>query len=215
VLTDSSKLPTAPQVSPGVALGTIEPTQVLTDLQASFRILFMRNPQPMWVYNLKTLQLLEVNDAAVQHYGYSRDEFLQLLLSDIRPQDDVPRSSEDAPEAGTGQHRGEWRHRVKDGRIIAVEIDSHNLAFGKHEAQLVVVRDITKQKAVEQALKQAERKYRLMFEEAIVPNDRVALADRPSIRPEPHLAAVLTVDLQIKTPHHTVLLHHPLELFAA
>jgi two-component system cell cycle sensor histidine kinase/response regulator CckA len=123
----------------------------------------------MWVYNLKTLQLLEVNDAAVRHYGYSRDEFLQLLISDIRRQDEVARLPEEPAEARAGsQHRGEWRHRVKDGRIIEVEVDSHNLAFGKDEAQLVVVRDVTKQKAAEQALKQAERKYRLIFEEAIV-----------------------------------------------
>jgi PAS domain-containing protein len=67
------------------APGTPEPVHVLTELDAGFRILFMNNPQPMWVYNLKTLQLLEVNDAAVRHYGYSRNEFLQLLISDIRP----------------------------------------------------------------------------------------------------------------------------------
>jgi two-component system cell cycle sensor histidine kinase/response regulator CckA len=168
-LTRSPKGPPDLPVSRGIAPDTSEPTRDLTDLQASFRILFMRNPQPMWVYNLKTLQLIEVNDAAVRHYGYSRDEFLQLLISDIRPLDEVPRSLEEEAEARVRlQHRGEWRHRVKDGRIIEVEIDSHNLEFGKHEAQLVVVRDITKQKAAEQALKQAERKYRLIFEEAIV-----------------------------------------------
>ena len=168
-MTLSPKVPPASRVLPSVAPDTSAPARVLTELDASFRILFLSNPQPMWVYNLKTLQLLEVNDAAVRHYGYSRDEFLQLLISDIRPQEEVPRTLETVAEAPVGrQHRGEWRHRVKDGRMIEVEIDSHNLAFGGHEAQLVVVRDITKQKQAEQALQQAERKYRLIFEEEIV-----------------------------------------------
>jgi two-component system cell cycle sensor histidine kinase/response regulator CckA len=168
-LTRRPKVKPDSRVLPSAAPDTSESTPVVTDVEASFRILFMRNPQPMWVYNLKTLQLLEVNDAAIEHYGYSRDEFLQLLISDIRPQEDASRFPEEPAEGRVErQSRGEWRHRVKDGRIIEVEVDSHNLAFGNHEAQLVVVRDVTKQKAAEQALRQAERKYRLIFEEAIV-----------------------------------------------
>ena len=51
----------------------------------SYRSLFELNPQPMWIYDLETLQFLDVNHAAVDHYGYSRDEFLGMTLKDIRP----------------------------------------------------------------------------------------------------------------------------------
>ncbi len=179
-------------------------------MDAGFRLLFMNCPQPMWVYNLKTLQLLEVNDAAVRHYGYSRDEFLQLLISDIPPQEDVPRLLEKVAEAREGlRHRGEWRHRLKDGRIIEVEMDSCNLPFGGHEARLVVVRDITQQKQAEQALQQTERKYRLIFEEAIVgiyqttPDGRLLSANPAMARmygydsPEEMMSCVSNIDTQL------------------
>ncbi len=49
---------------------------------ASFRILFTNNPQPMWVYDLRTLKFLEVNNAAIDRYGYSRDEFLGMRITE-------------------------------------------------------------------------------------------------------------------------------------
>ena len=206
----SPKAPRALPALPCVGPGTSEPVQVLPELDAGFRILFMNCPQPMWVYSLKTLQLLEVNDAAMRHYGYSRDEFVQLLISDIPPQEDVPRLLEKVAESREGlRHRGEWRHRLKDGRIIEVEIDSFNLAFGGHEAQLVLVRDITKQKQAEQALQQAERKYRLLFEEAIVgiyqttPDGRLLSVNPAMARlygydsPEEMMSCVSNIDTQL------------------
>jgi two-component system, cell cycle sensor histidine kinase and response regulator CckA len=123
----------------------------------------------MWVYDLKTLHCLEVNNAAVEHYGYSRDEFLSTLLTDIHPPEDGPHLFEEVARTRTGvQHSGEWRHLHKDGRLIDVEVICHGVALGGIEAQMVLVHDITKHRLAEQALRQAERKYRLIFEEATV-----------------------------------------------
>jgi PAS domain S-box-containing protein len=116
----------------------------------------------MWICDLKTLRFLEVNNAAIRHYGYSREEFLRMLLTDIQPSESVPDRPE---EAGQG---GEWRHLLRNGRLIDVESASHNLLFGGYKAQLIVLRDITKQRHAERALQQTERKYRLIFEEAII-----------------------------------------------
>jgi two-component system cell cycle sensor histidine kinase/response regulator CckA len=161
--------PPTPPAVPGVAPDTSQHTLLPAEGDVSFRILFTHNPQPMWVYDLKTLVFLEVNDAAVAHYGYSRDEFLRMRLTDIRPPEDVPRLLEELDRVGAGfQNSGDWRHLLKDGRVIDVEIISHKLIFGGHEAELVIVRDITKQKQAEKDLLQAERKYRLIFEEAII-----------------------------------------------
>jgi len=169
MMSHSKKNPPSPRASRRIARGTSQPTPLPADHDLSFLILFMNNPQPMWVYDLKTLAFLEVNDAARAHYGYSRDEFLRMRLTDIRPQEDVPLLLEELAKVGSGfYHSGDWRHLLKDGRLIDVEIVSHKLVFAGREAELVVIRDITKQKQAETALKQAERKYRHIFEDAIV-----------------------------------------------
>jgi two-component system cell cycle sensor histidine kinase/response regulator CckA len=168
-MSHSKRVPPTPRALPSVAPGTSKQTHFPAEGDVSFRILFTNNPQPMWVYDFKTLFFLEVNAAAVAHYGYSRDEFLRMRLTDIRPQQDVPRLLEELARVGAGfQHSADWRHLLKDGRLIDVEIISHNLVFDGHEAELVIVRDITKQNQTERALKQAERKYRLIFEQAII-----------------------------------------------
>jgi two-component system cell cycle sensor histidine kinase/response regulator CckA len=147
------------------------PTKRADGLQedSSFRILFVNNPQPMWVYDLETLRFLEVNNAAIDHYGYSREEFLAMSIADIRPREDVPRLLQNVSGDHAGlQHSGQWRHATKNGRLIDVEISSHTLTFRGRRAELIVVHDVTKQKQAEDALKQAEQKYRSIFEEAII-----------------------------------------------
>ena len=63
----------------------------LRETESSFRELFLSNPNPMWVYDLESLAFLDVNNAAIAHYGYSREEFLSMTIQDIRPAEDVPR----------------------------------------------------------------------------------------------------------------------------
>ena len=132
-----------------------------------FRLLFHHHPIPMWVYDLKTLAYLEVNNAAVEKYGYSREEFLSMTLKEIRPPEDVARLINDAgkkrPEL---QHSGEWRHQLKDGRTIDVEINSHTLEFNGHKAALVMAQDITDRKQAVELLQSSERRYRRLFEAA-------------------------------------------------
>jgi hypothetical protein len=107
----------------------------------------------MWAYDLETLQFLEVNEAAVAQYGYTRNEFLQMRLTDIRPADDVSRLLADVRQDRPPlQYSGRWRHRLKDGRIIDVEITSHTLEFAGRNAALVLAQDITERKKAEAAL---------------------------------------------------------------
>jgi PAS domain S-box-containing protein len=168
-MSHSQQVQATPSALPGVASATSKAIHKLAKTEVSFRTLFINHPEPMWVYDLKTLHCLEVNDAAVEHYGYSRDEFFRMLLTDIHPREDVSRLFEDVARTRAGvQHSGEWTHLHKDGRLMKVEVIYHGLPFGKDEAPMVVVRDITRQRQAEQALRQAERKYRLIFEEAIV-----------------------------------------------
>jgi PAS domain S-box-containing protein len=123
----------------------------LQQSEARYRSLFEANPFPMWVYDLETLSFLEINDAAISHYGYRREEFLSMTLDDIRPTADKPRLLANVVEAADhgGDNAGLWKHRKKDGSVIDVEITSHVLDYGGRSAKLVLALDVTEQKLAE------------------------------------------------------------------
>jgi diguanylate cyclase (GGDEF)-like protein/PAS domain S-box-containing protein len=126
------------------------------------RMLFASNPQPCWVYDRETLAFLEVNDATVQHYGWSRDEFLRMAITDIRPAEEVPRLLDHLARTAPSFHHAEtWRHRTKDGRSIEVDLSSHPLMFDGRPAVLVAARDVTERRRAERALRVSEERYAL------------------------------------------------------
>src|SRR3989304_680072 len=115
--------------------------------QVNFDFLFKNHPIPMWIYDIKTLAFLEVNDAAVEKYGYSRKKFLSMTLKDIRPKEDVSRLLKDvSKKRPTLQQSGNWRHKLKNGKVIDVEITSHTIKYNGRNAVLVTSKDITDQK---------------------------------------------------------------------
>jgi diguanylate cyclase (GGDEF)-like protein/PAS domain S-box-containing protein len=118
--------------------------------EARYRLLFERNPQPMWVYDRRTLGFLAVNQAAISRYGYSRAEFLAMTLLDIRAaesHDAVRRSAEcpqaECPQAERPQEERLWRHLTKNGRPIWVEITSHPVVWEVQDAAMVIAQDVT------------------------------------------------------------------------
>ena len=140
--------------------------EALRQSEASFRLLFEDNPLPMWVYDLETLGFLEVNDAAVARYGYTRDQFLRMRIVDIRPEEDVDRLRKEIQASRLlVQDLGEWRHRLADGTVIDVEISSHSLTFEERPAAIVVARDVTQHKRDTQSLAEAEVRYRALVEQ--------------------------------------------------
>ena len=121
---------------------------------------------PMWVYDVRSLAFLAVNQAAIEHYGYSREEFLRMTLKDIRPEEDVPALLENISRTGPGFQTGRiLRHRKKDGTLIDVKITSHDLAWAGHPARLASAEDITGRKRTEESLRQSEESYRLLVEQ--------------------------------------------------
>lgn len=124
-----------------------ERKQAEAELRASeerYRLLFKNNPHPMWVYDLETLKFLAVNQAAIQHYGYTRNEFLNMTVADIRPPEDVPKLLENISQVDVGiEFAGVWQHLKKDGTIIDVEITSYALIFDSRKAELVLAHDVT------------------------------------------------------------------------
>lgn len=112
--------------------------------EADFHHLFDRSPLPMYVYDLQTLAFLEVNQAAVEWYGYSRDEFLQMQITDIRPPDEVPRLLEYLAENHNAvELPGQWQHQRRDGSLMQVNLVLLQLKFAGRAAAQVIVEDIT------------------------------------------------------------------------
>lgn len=131
-----------------------------------YHLLFNSNPHPVWVYDLQTLAILDVNHSAVRSYGYSHEEFLSLTIKDIRPPEDIPALLESTMKASPDiESAGVWKHCKKDGTLIDVEITSHPLIYGGKNARLVVATDITTRKKAEEALRQSEERFRLLISE--------------------------------------------------
>src|SRR3954465_4525172 len=82
--------------------GRKEPAPRRQTAERGYQLLFENNPLPMWVYDLETLRFLAVNEAAVHHYGYSRDEFLGMSIKEIRPADELEALTEDLAQTGPG-----------------------------------------------------------------------------------------------------------------
>lgn len=141
-----------------------EAKAALEESERRYRRLFDRNPQPMWVYDTETTRFLAVNDAAIAHYGYSREEFLGMRITDIRPPEDVPKLEASIKQDRPGlTESGVWRHRLKGGRIINANVVSHGLDFMERPARLVLADDVTDRKKTEEALIESERFARASF----------------------------------------------------
>ncbi len=119
--------------------------------QDDYRLLFQDNPNPMWAYDMETFAFLAVNDAAVKHYGYSREEFLSMTIKDIRPPEDVPKLIEPIRQSHGYKQSGIWRHKKKDGTLIDVEITSHTSMFAGRRADIVLINDVIERRKTEQA----------------------------------------------------------------
>ena len=114
----------------------------LRNSEKQYRLLFHGNPNPMWVFDLETQAFLEVNEAAIKHYGYSREEFLTKTMADIPPSEKNGEAAKPVTADSAGRNLI-WRHRRKDGSLIDVEIFWSPIAFGERFAALAMATDVT------------------------------------------------------------------------
>jgi diguanylate cyclase (GGDEF)-like protein/PAS domain S-box-containing protein len=129
---------------------TVSDVTALKRREVSFRLLFDNNPMPMWVFDAETTQFLSVNDAAVRHYGYPRETFLQMQLRQIWPEDEWASHSQALQQVGDIYNSShDWRHLKADGSEIHVLTFGRRVAFDGRDGYLVAVVDITERRAAE------------------------------------------------------------------
>jgi PAS domain S-box-containing protein len=146
--------------SPEEAAPAEEPGRASEERESEkrYRLLFDATPLPVFVFDSESLRYLAVNEAALQKYGYSRDELMGMTVLDIRPEEDVQRLRETlATLAPMNLNTGSWRHRKKDGTTFEVEITTHAIEFGGRPARLVVANDVTERRRVDEQLRQSQR----------------------------------------------------------
>lgn len=130
-------------------LYSIERKEVASHLKESekrYRDLFHLSPQPMWLYDTETWAFLDVNQSAVKHYGYTKDEFLSMSILDISPPEDVEQVKEGIfrlRKNVSPSSQEVFQHRKKDGEIIKVEMKSNIIDFEGKKAEIVLAHDIT------------------------------------------------------------------------
>src|SRR6202011_2877720 len=103
-----------------------------------YKTLFYKSPLPKWIYDERTLQFFEVNDAAIRNYGYSQEEFRNMTIMDIRPPEDRERLVLDVEEVrrNPGSYReSQWRHVKKNGDVIDVDVIAHPIEFEGRKAR--------------------------------------------------------------------------------
>lgn len=130
----------------------VEAEKKLAESEHNYRLLFQKSPQPMFIYNPDDLSIVEVNESAVRHYGYSREEFYSKTLLDIRPTEDKESARniiQNDRETNLSEPE-ESRHLKKSGDIINVRVTGSAINYFGQDYRLVLVNDITKQKKAEE-----------------------------------------------------------------
>jgi PAS domain S-box-containing protein len=137
--------------------------------QGSFDVLFYANPQPMWIFDVLTLKILEVNDAAVERYGYSKEEFLTKTISDLRPPEDVYHLQELLPSIRENKtNEREFRHLTKSGTMLFVNIISYAITFRGIQARIVYARSMDEKRELAGKLQLTQKRLLHILETTVL-----------------------------------------------
>ncbi len=133
----------------------------LADNERRYRLLFDSNPLPMWAWDAESTHIMAVNDAAIEKYGYDRDHFLLLRLTDLLDPTELPRfSGARLPFSENRQSAGLWLHRTASGRQVAMDVVTTSSRRLGRDSWLSVGIDVTARREAERALASSEEQLR-------------------------------------------------------
>jgi PAS domain S-box-containing protein len=132
--------------------------QQLKESEKRYSDLFRLNPQPMWLYDPETMRFVQVNQAAIDHYGYTEQEFLNMTILDIRPEEDIQKVKARIANYNSKTnkvHIGNFRHYKKSKELIEVEIYSNMVMIKEKQYRLVIATDVTEKTLFEHTITRA------------------------------------------------------------
>lgn len=152
----------------------------LNESEEKYKKLFNLSPLPHWVYDTETLQFLNVNEAAILHYGYSREEFISMTIKDIRSLENIGILNdiiENDVKQGQFNKSLVW-HFKKNGELIFVKVESNSIVFEDKNARLVLALDITESIKAQQSLKESEHRFKALVQEG---SDLIGILDETGL----------------------------------
>ena len=130
--------------------------EILQQSEKKYKLLFYNNPLPMWMTSIPDLGIIDVNEAAIKHYGYSSEDFLKLNAKDMRPPEDVEDFVNEVKKTGPGINTTTARrHKKKDGTIIHVETYRHEIFYEQRRVWLSLSHDVTEQQLAKELLQKS------------------------------------------------------------
>lgn len=190
-----NRLPTAISMAIEKRKTRKEKEEALKELYLSekkYKVLFEKSPMPMWIYSKINLAFLAVNNAAIDHYGYTSEEFLSMNSTFIRPEEDIEKYlSFSRADISNRYAQGIWRHRKKNGEVIYVEVHAHDVTYDDEPARLVLINDVTEKIETEKKLQESLTESRHLAESLQVVREE----ERTNMAREihDHLGQMLTV----------------------
>lgn len=133
--------------------------EYLKESEEKYKLLFDKSPLPKWIYNRKTHAIVDANESAIKHYGYSRKDFKNMTIRDIRPKKDVKKLLEfekDRKPSKKLTNYGIWRHKKKNGEIILVEVSGHPIKYNNQDCNVAVCIDVTEREQNLQRIQESE-----------------------------------------------------------
>ena len=119
----------------------------LLESERRYKELFHLSPQPMFLYCLETDYILDVNEAAIDHYGYKRSEFLKMAMDTLKPRETDKSSPIVQPDKTSDQKpfslSNIFHHQKKNGEIIQVDLKGNQIEYLGKPAKIVLANDIT------------------------------------------------------------------------
>ncbi len=136
--------------------------QEMQNSEEKYRMLFFASPSPMWIYEMDTYQIRDVNDSVLSNYGYTREELLSMTIMDLRPAEDRQSFEEIIKYHKLAKgpiHFGICRHLKKDGSIIHVEKTGHCILFNGKACMIEICNNVSEKLHIERELQLSNERY--------------------------------------------------------
>ncbi len=146
----------------------------MEESEDKYRTIFKANPMPMWVLDRESLKFLSVNKAAIEMYGYSKEEFLNMSIRDLWCEDTRPKAEKIVDENLHDEFSIEVNHFKKNGECIHVNVQSSPITYSGRKARVTLAHDITARREAEAKLQQSEQRFKSLVQEG---SDLISIMD--------------------------------------